>query len=159
MTSHVTHVNKDSSLKGHIATHTNLILPFKSALYSSHKVVLSRNSYCNTIGQSCFVRFATRTALSTPTFQTESLSFVSNIQLVTWLLLCIMKSKYSVTLLFFGSNSRYNSLLRPQPFNIIDSECRTKKPKSSRTCLIGYLGFILRKRFLIAQGQTHTHTY
>ena len=42
--------------KEHIATHTNLILPFKPALYSSTllikclKVVLSQNSYCNTIG-------------------------------------------------------------------------------------------------------------
>ena len=48
--------------------HTNLILPFKPALYFSTlmvnvlKVVLSRNSYCNTIGQSCSVSFATRMA-------------------------------------------------------------------------------------------------
>ena len=131
MTSHVTHVNKDSSLKGHIAMHTNLILPFKSALYSSHKVVLSRNSYCNTIGQSCFVRFATRTALSTPTFQTESLSLVSNIQLVTWLLLCIMKSKYSITLLFFGSNSRYNSLLRPRPSIVLIANAVQRNQKAA----------------------------
>ena len=41
---------------------TNLIILFKPALYSStlvHKVVLSRNSYYNTIGQSCFINFAT----------------------------------------------------------------------------------------------------
>ena len=45
-----------------------LILPFKPALYSStlviklFTVVLSRNSYCNTIGQSSLISFATRMA-------------------------------------------------------------------------------------------------
>ena len=41
--------------------HTNLILLFKSPLYSSThmcEVVLSRNSYRNTIGQSSFISFA-----------------------------------------------------------------------------------------------------
>ena len=51
--------------KEHIATHVNLILLFKPALYSSTlvylKVVLCRNSYCSTIGQSSFISFATRT--------------------------------------------------------------------------------------------------
>ena len=32
-----------------------------------------------------------------------------------------------------------------------------KKLKTSRTCLIGYSGFILHEQFLIACGQTHTH--
>ena len=31
--------------------------------------------------------------------------------------------------------------------------------KSSRTCLIGYAGFISREWFLIAWGWTHTHMY
>ena len=43
------------------------------------------------------------------------------------------------------------------PINSIDSKCRTKKLKSSRTCLIGYSGFISHEWFLIARGRTHTH--
>ena len=47
----------------------------------------------------------------------------------------------------------------------INSKCLVKKLKSSRTCLIGYLGFISREWFLIALGvdtktdrhTTHTH--
>ena len=44
------------------------------------------------------------------------------------------------------------------PISYIDGKCHIKKLKSSRTCLIDYSGFILREWFLIAQGQTHTHT-
>ena len=48
------------------------------------------------------------------------------------------------------------------PINTIDSKCCTKKLKSSRTFLIGYLGFISCEWFLIAwRADTHTdtHTY
>ena len=34
-----------------------------------------------------------------------------------------------------------------------------KKLKSSRTCLIGYSGFISREWFLIAHGDGHTDTH
>ena len=46
------------------------------------------------------------------------------------------------------------------PINSIDRKCRTKKLKSSGTCLIGYSGFISREWFLIAWGvDTHTHAH
>ena len=70
--------------------HTNLILWFNplntQVLYIVIKllkvVVLSWNSYCNTTSQSVFVSFA-----NTPTFKTEALCLVSNVQLVKRLLL------------------------------------------------------------------------
>ena len=104
--------------KEHIATHTNLILPFKPALYSSTlsikclKVVLSQNSYCNTIGQSCFISFTTRMAHPLLKLKRCVLLVMYN-----WLnsFYRAMNSKYSVNLLFFGSNSRCASLLRPRP--------------------------------------------
>ena len=112
-------MSKDSSLRN-TATHTNLILPFKPTLYSStlvikcfkSEVVLSRNSYCNTIGQSCFVSFAIHTAHPVLKLKRSVLLVMYN-----WLngFYCVMNSKYSVTLLFFGSNSRRASLLRPHP--------------------------------------------
>ena len=49
-------------------------------------VLLSRNSYCNTTSQSVFVSFATHT-VPAPTFKTEALRIVSNVQLVKRLLL------------------------------------------------------------------------
>ena len=36
------------------------------------------------------------------------------------------------------------------PINHIDSKCHIKKLKSSRTCLIGYSGFISHEQYLIA---------
>ena len=94
--------------KEHIAMHTNLIPLFKLALYSSTlvikclKVVLNQNSYCNTIDQSCFFKLCN--PHGTPTFKTEVVCLVSNVQLVGFQ--HVMNSKYSVTLLFFGSNLR-----------------------------------------------------
>ena len=41
----------------------------------------------------------------------------------------------------------------------IDSKCHMSKLKSSRTCLIGYSGFISSEWFFIAWGWTHKHTY
>ena len=70
--------------------HTILIVLFKSPLYSSTfviyvrsflKVVLSQNSYCNTIGHSSFIQ----NLHVMPTFKTEMLHLVSNVQLVKWL--------------------------------------------------------------------------
>ena len=114
---------------------------------------------CNTIGQSCFISFATHTAC-------PLLKLKHSVLLVmySWLksFYCVKNSKDSVTLLFFGSNSRRTSLLRPHPsiFNNIDIKCLTTKLKSSRTCLIGYSGFISHKWFLIArEADTHTHTH
>ena len=56
-----------------------------------------------------------------------------------------MNGKYSIILLFFGSNS-------PQ---YIDVKCHIKKPKSSRACLTGYSGFTHTD----TQTYTHTHTH
>ena len=50
-----------------------------------HKVVLGRNSYCNTISQSVFVSFAMPTAC--PILKLKLLCLVSNVQLVKGLLL------------------------------------------------------------------------
>ena len=86
--------------------HTNLILLFKPALYSSTLVIKcfksSRNSYCNTIGQSYFVSFTIRTARPLLKVKRCVLLVMYN-----WLngFYRVMNSKYSVTLLFFGSNS------------------------------------------------------
>ena len=47
----------------------------------------------------------------------------------------------------------------------IDSKCHIKKLKSSRTCLIGYSGFISHEWYLLlilslgADTDTHTHTH
>ena len=81
----------------HIATHTNLILLFKPALNSSTlviklfessiKAVLCRISYCNTIGQSSSISFATHTTRPL-SYKTKALRLVSNVQLVKRLLPC-----------------------------------------------------------------------
>ena len=47
---------------------------------------------------------------------------------------------------------------KAMPINNIDSKCYIKQLKSSRTCLIGYPGFILCKWFLIT-WEVHTHTH
>ena len=82
------------------------------------KVVLCRNSYCNTIaiGQSSFIILATR--MVRPLLKLhEALRLVSNACTTAWLngFYCEMNGKYSVTLLFFRSKSRRASLLRPRP--------------------------------------------
>ena len=43
--------------KEHIAMHINLALYSSTLVIKCLKVVLSQNSYCNTIGQSCFISF------------------------------------------------------------------------------------------------------
>ena len=71
----------------------------------------------------------------------------------------VINGKYSITLLFFGSNTQHALLLRKAPpINSIARKCCTEKLKGSRICLIGYSGFI-GKWFLIARGRTDTHAY
>ena len=70
----------------------------------------------------------------TPTFKTEELRLVSNVQLVKR----VMNSKYSIT-----HTTRF--VTKAPPINSIDSKCRTEKLKGSRTCLIGYSDFISRE--------------
>ena len=49
---------------------------------------------------------------------------------------------------------------KTMPIDNIDSKCHIKKLKSSRTCLIGYSGFISHEWFLMPwEGDTHTHTH
>ena len=62
------------------------------------------------------------------------------------------------TALSFSSSTITHDAFAP-PISNIDSKCHTKKLKSSRTCLIGYSGFISREWFLIAWGRTHTHMH
>ena len=75
MVSRVNHMSKDSSLRNtqeHTATLINLVLLFNPAVYSytlliktSIKVILSQNSYCNTIGEQWdLIEWATKLACS-----------------------------------------------------------------------------------------------
>ena len=79
---------------------------------------MSRNSCCNTIGLSCFVSFATRTAHPLLKLKRCVLLVMYN-----WLngFYRVINSKYSVTLLFFGSNPRRTS--KALPINSIDRKC------------------------------------
>ena len=71
---------------------------------------LSRNSYYNTIGQSSLISFATRMARPLLKLKCSVLLVMYN-----WLngFYCEINGKYNVTLLFYGSNLRRASLLRP----------------------------------------------
>ena len=61
--------------------YSNANFGFILQYFSDKTFVLSKNSYCNTIGQSSFVSFTTRMA------HPLSLCFVSNVQLIKRLLL------------------------------------------------------------------------
>ena len=114
--------------KEHIATHANLILLFKPALYSSTlmiklfessiKLFYAKNltvTFGNIIGQSSFISFATRTERPLLKLKRSVLLVMYN-----WLngFYRVMNGKYSITLLFFGSNTRRVSLLRPRPSTV-----------------------------------------
>ena len=99
--------------------HTNLILLFKPTLYSSILVIKLFESSMKlfyaeiltvTLGQSSFIRFATHTAHPLIKLKRSILLVMYN-----WLsgFYRVMNGKYSITLLFFGSNTRRASLLRP----------------------------------------------
>ena len=93
-----------------------------------------------------------------PTFKIEVLCIVSKYH---WLnSFCrVMNGKYSVTLLFIGSNSQCALLLRLRQ-SIVSIASAYKETEISRTCLIGYSGFISCEWFLIAWGEdTHTHAH
>ena len=74
----------------------------------------------------------------------------------SWLngIYCEMNSKYSIT--FDKLTTRF--VTKAMSIGYIDSKYHIKKLKSSRTCLIGYSGFISRERFLIVDTHIHTHT-
>ena len=81
-----------------------------------------------------------------PTFKTEALLLLV---MYCWLntFYCEMNGKYSITL----------AEIHDTPFvtkdiliSYINSKCHIMKLKSSRTCLIGYSGFISREWILIA---------
>ena len=115
--------------------------------------ILCLNSYHNTIGQSSFISFTTRTARPLIKLKCSVLLVMYN-----WLngFYRVMKGKYSITLLFFGSYTmQMRFVTKAPPINSIDSKCHTK---GSRTCLIGYSDFISRELLSIAQGRTHTQT-
>ena len=61
--------------------HAYLNFMFKLALYSSALVIKLCNYYYDTVSQSCSF------PLGMPTFKTEALRLVSNVQLVKYLLL------------------------------------------------------------------------
>ena len=116
MTSPISHVSRDSSLRK----------LFKPALYSSTLVINLFESSINlfyaeiltvitTIGQSSFISSATRTACPLIKLKRSVLLVMYN-----WLngFYCVIDGKYSITLLFFGSNTRRTSLLRPRPSTV-----------------------------------------
>ena len=72
----------------------------------SDKIVSCQNSYCNTTSQSVLVSFTTH--MAHPTFKTETLHTVSNVQLVKGLLLRNEWDIYSITLLFFNDSISTN---------------------------------------------------
>ena len=94
------------------------LLFFKVVLISLPSGLFTHVHQCNTIGQSCFISFAIRMAH-------PLLKLKRSILLVmySWLnsFYHVMNSKCSVTLLFFGSNSRQASLLRPLPSKVLAS--------------------------------------
>ena len=133
--------------KEHIATHTNLILLFKPALFSS---TFYAEILTVALGQSSFIRFATFffykvcNLHGTPTFKTEELRLVSNVQLVKRLLPCNKRQiQHYLALLWKQHTTRF--VTKGPPINSIDSKCCTEKLKGSRTCLIGYSDFISRE--------------
>ena len=94
--------------------HANLILLFKPALYSSILVIKLFESSIklfyaeiltvrSTIGQSSFISFATHTARPLLKLRRSVLLVMYN-----WLngFYRVMNGKYSITLLYFGSNTR-----------------------------------------------------
>ena len=91
--------------KEHIAMNGNLILLFKPALYSSTLVIklCIKLFYAEILTYSSFIRFATRTARPLLKLKSSVLLVMYN-----WLngFYCVMNGKYSITLLFFGSNTR-----------------------------------------------------
>ena len=94
MTSRVSHVNKDSSLrntKEHIATHTNLILP----LYTPVRTLVIKCFKSSSCFEPKFLLqhyrpvlfYRLRNPHGMPTFKTDALRLVSNVQLIKQLLL------------------------------------------------------------------------
>ena len=58
-----------------------------------------------------------------PTFKTEALRLISNVQLVKGLLLCNEQQIYKkIILLYFGSNSQMHFVTKAPPINGIDSK-------------------------------------
>ena len=93
MTSPVSHVSRDSSLRNtYVAMHVNLILLFKPALYSSTLVIKlfesSINLFYAEILTVTLLFYKLRNLHGTSTYKTKALRLVSNVQLVKWLLPC-----------------------------------------------------------------------
>ena len=124
MTSAVSYVSRDSSLRN--ACEFLRIFLFKPALYSSTSVIKLFESNIKLfyaeiltvtlyIGQSSFISSATRTARPLIKLKPSVLLVMYN-----WLngFYRVMDGKYSIILLFFGSNTRRATLLRPRPSTV-----------------------------------------
>ena len=107
--------------------HANVILQFKPALYSSTLVIKVFESSIKLfyaeiltvtlyVGQSSFISFATHT-----THPLIKLKYSILLVMYNWLngFYSVINGKYSITLLFFGSNTRRASLLRPRPSTVL----------------------------------------
>ena len=108
---HIHHMFNNMAAVGVYATSLFVAMDMET-LYT---VVLCRNSYCNTIGQSSFISSVTGTARPLIKLKPSVLLIM-----YTWLngFYRVMDGKYSITLLFFGSNTRRASLLRPRPSTV-----------------------------------------
>ena len=106
--------------------HTNLAFYSSTSVIKLLKVVLSKSSHCNIISQSSFISFTTLMACSLSKLKHSILLVMYSCINAFY---CVMNSKYSITLLFFGSNSQGALLLRPCPSistaNVITEGCRT----------------------------------
>ena len=94
----------------------------------------------------------------TPTFITEALYLVDDVQLLNCHLLLNKRLilRY-LSLLWLEFTTRF--ITKAMPINNIDSRCCIKKPENSIAYITGYSGFISRELFLLAWGvDTHTHT-
>ena len=79
-----------------------------------------------------------------PTFKTEALRLVSNVLLVKGLLLRNEWQVQHYTLLL----NTMHFITKATPIGYIDSQCHYRQIESSRTCLIGYSGFISREWYV-----------
>ena len=92
----------------------------------------------------------------TPTFITEALCLVCDVQLLNChLLLNERQILCYLSLLWLEFMTRF--ITKATPINNIDSRCCIKKPETNIAYITGYSGFISRELFLLAWGQIHTH--
>ena len=102
-----------------------------------------------------------RYAYDTPTFKTEALRLVTNVQLLKRLLQRNERLIQLYLCLLWQALAK-RCVTKAMPIHIIDGKCHIKKRRSRITCFGRLLGFISRDWLFMASGadthtQTHTH--